>query len=235
MTSPRPDLMELYGTGDVYQEKLAGLSGRLKGIPLAAAIGASVLGTMAFRSAIGKQEEEAEQMNQQMRAEESARNAGMNAALRGGRPVVTPTEDIYSQIRASSSLPASDLPSQQAFADFERSVREHHRKVASPIALASAEECGRMLAKVSGIGPLVSQIGGALKKGVGKLPIVGRSGAGWKTKALVAGGVGLGGYGAYRGATALHRWGQQQSAPKVYGADRASIPRYVNQWGQPVG
>jgi hypothetical protein len=199
-------------------------------------VGASILGTMAFRSSLGKQEEEAEQMNAQMRAEESARNAGLNSALRGGRPVVAPTEDIYSQIQASSSQPSPDLPpSQQAFADFERAVREHHRKVASPIALAAAEECGRMMAKEGGIGPLVSQIGGALKKGVGKLPIIGRSGAGWKTKALVAGGVGLGGYGAYKGTKALYGWGQQQSAPKVYGVNRASIPRYVNQWGQPVG
>lgn len=216
MSEPNPVLMRTYDTEQVYREKLA------KKLPVAAGVAAAILGTLAFRSVLGEQESEAREMNEQFSSMERARNAGMHASLMG-RPIATSPE-----------------------ADLSRRVhdaQEYGEKVSSPMAVAVANECGHMLAKKAGIiGAMGAArkagkgLGGALKAGVGELPLIGRKGATLGQKALLVGGAGLGAYGLYRGASgAAQLLNQPAQATGRRGEHRPRLPRYVNQWGQPVG
>lgn len=206
------------------REKVAeGWSPMSGGLPLAALVGGALLYQGIRRSQRkGLARDVAAQDARQ--AAEAQRNAGMNAALRGGAQLDVPGSVIYNNERASSG----DIGDMYMF---------------DKGAAALMQESGRLLAKQAGIGGMAMGALGALKgapsamvKGVqwagrntiGRLPSVGLKG----TLAIGAGLAGTG-YLAAKGGKALYNFGMRPAEPHALGGHHAELPQYVNQYGQP--
>jgi hypothetical protein len=208
------------------QSKVAeGWSPMKGGLPLAALVGGALL-YHGMRNGQRRDLARGTAVQDARQVAVAQRNAGMNAALRGGAQLEGPGSVIYNNERAANS----DIGDLYMF-----------DKGAS--ALMSA--AGELLAKQAGIGGMALSALGKLNKApdlavkatqwagkntLGKLPSMG-----WKGTAAVGAGLLGAGYAAAKGGKALYNYGMRPAEAHALGGHHAELPQYVNQYGSMTG
>lgn len=203
--NPNPDLIQCYGTGDVFLEKTAGE------LPLIARLSAALLNASMGRAAVKSQAEqksEAELLN--LAAEELEKER------------LRPTTSALDHKRAPAFIGKGMIDPAMVPVGFDEGM----------VRLASiAQASGRVLAKLAGIGGgymnMAMGAGKALQSGVQKV-MPGLKGS----LALGAGVLGAGVLGTKAVKGGLGLLGRE-STPKNYGAGNYQVPFGTNEYGRP--
>ena len=224
MGVPNPALAAIFGTDKLaakLPEKWEPMKG---GLPLAALVGGMLL-YHGMKRGVDDDITDAKGMQNIKRVAEAQRNAGTNAALRGGARLDPMGSLLYQNERADNAIPGD-------FSMFDKGAAAH------------LIEAGRTLAKQAGIGAMAMKGLGAINKApdlllrgaqaVAKPVVSALPGPGLKTKALI-GATALGGglLAAKAGKKALE-FGMKPAQEQRLGGPSSGLPSYVNEWGQPT-
>lgn len=166
------------------------------GLPLAVALGGMLL-YRHMRNSTNNNLAARQGQQDFDRAVEADRNAGTLASLRGGASLSPLADMAYRRELVDNGMP-DDYP----FEGIDKGAAAH------------ARAAGAVLAKLGGIGSLISP--------------------GLKTKALVGGALVGGGLLAAKAGKKAYEYGMEPAQDRRLGPPGPRLPRYVNQWGVPT-